>query len=315
MSFQAMRWATFLPLTRAGGGARAVLMLLAERADAEGRAAFPSARTMAQTLGVTERSVRRYLVELEDAALIRRGDQRRAEHLRADRRPTVWDLPAAPVDSEPDGVTALSGREAHGVTALSGREAHGVTELASRGDRSGRHGVTAAVLENRPLNRPEPPYAPAHTHAPAREETTGGGEDLPRDDSPAAQLVRRCLEGMDRETRRRVAPGWASRCQPAAAALLVAGWSAGDVVREVGRGGWGAGVHTPGRLLQYRLQELAQVPSSTQVAEDAKAARPEWCGECDSETTRHRETPSGAMARCPRCHPLGPAGLVEAMAL
>jgi hypothetical protein len=119
--------------------------------------------------------------------------------------------------------------------------------------------------------------------------------------------VQRCLETMDREMRGRVAPGWVGRCQPAAAALLVAGWSAGDVVREVGRGGWGDDARTPGRLLRFRLQELAQIPSPKQAAEDAKAAWPPKCDECDDN--RQVETPDGAMTRCPRCHPLRLTGI------
>lgn len=118
---------------------------------------------------------------------------------------------------------------------------------------------------------------------------------------------------MDRETQRRVAPGYLGLCQPAAAALLMAGWSAGDVVREVGRSGWPAYLQSPGKVLRARLVDLAEVPSPTQAAEDAKASWPPKCGECDDN--RQVETPEGAMARCPRCHPLASAGLAEAMGL
>jgi hypothetical protein len=306
-----MLWAIHLPRTVLSGGARDVLNLLGDRADENGAGAYPSARTLAQDLAVTERTVKRHLAELEDLGLIRRGNQARASRLPRNRRPVVWDL-AMPT---PAGVTLLSPQAGSGVTGVTPQQGSGVTDSALRGDRFGLPGVTPGVIENRPSTRPEPPSAHARTHAPvhAREGTTGGGDDLPNNDSPAVQLVQRCLDSMDRETQRRVAPGYVGLCQPAAAALLMAGWSAGDVVHEVGRSGWPAYLQSPGKVLRSRLVDLVQVPSPTQAAEDAKASWPDKCDECDD--TRHVETPSGAMRRCPRCHPSVSRGLGEAMGL
>ncbi|MFE9206644.1 helix-turn-helix domain-containing protein [Micromonospora sp. NPDC007230] len=70
----------------------AVLIGLANHADAAGRAAFPSQERLAHYARKTVRSVRRDLDELERLDLIRRGNQRHTAFLPADRRPVVWDL-------------------------------------------------------------------------------------------------------------------------------------------------------------------------------------------------------------------------------
>ncbi len=157
MSWQAMRYAARLPLSRVNGGARAVLLLLAEHAHDDGRGAFPAVATLAETLGVSDRSVKRYLAELRESRLITPGDGALVAHMRADRRPQVWDIPGAdpygvtPADT-PHGVTPSPDDVTAAVTPL----AHGVTDPAPRGDRSGQDGVTAAVPQNRPRTTQEP---------------------------------------------------------------------------------------------------------------------------------------------------------------
>lgn len=68
------------------------LMGLANHADMDGSACYPSLDTLARYTGKTTRQVRRDLRLLEVAGAIRLGDQSRARHLRGDRRPTVYDL-------------------------------------------------------------------------------------------------------------------------------------------------------------------------------------------------------------------------------
>lgn len=156
MSFQASNWVTYLPKRIVTGGPRAVLALLADRANPDGTAAWPTQDDLARTLEVTERSIRRYLVELETAGLIRRGDQRYVSHIRPDRRPVVWDLvmdgpptsprgdrsvTPSPVDNPPRGDRSVPPfppprGDSHG--------SHGGTGAV-------RHGGTASVLENSPL--------------------------------------------------------------------------------------------------------------------------------------------------------------------
>ena len=71
---------------------RLVLVALAEYAGPDGRHAFPSAATIADELGVSERTVRRHLAYLQELGLIRRGDQQHVEHYPINRRPVVYDL-------------------------------------------------------------------------------------------------------------------------------------------------------------------------------------------------------------------------------
>jgi hypothetical protein len=72
---------------------RVVLVTLAERcARADGCTAFPSRDTIAQTALADPKTVQRVLRRLETRGLIAKGDQSAARYLRADRRPTVWDL-------------------------------------------------------------------------------------------------------------------------------------------------------------------------------------------------------------------------------
>ncbi|MGW4154119.1 helix-turn-helix domain-containing protein [Micromonospora chersina] len=91
MSIEAVAWA----LSEAPDvppSALAVLIGLANHAHANGRAAFPSQERLAFYARKSVRTVRNDLAELARLGLIRRGDQRHAIFLPADRRPVVWDL-------------------------------------------------------------------------------------------------------------------------------------------------------------------------------------------------------------------------------
>ncbi|WP_442933262.1 helix-turn-helix domain-containing protein [Micromonospora psammae] len=70
----------------------AVLIALANHADAKGAAAYPSQDRLAHYARKSTRSVRSDLATLERLGLIRRGDQRHVSQLPTDRRPVVWDL-------------------------------------------------------------------------------------------------------------------------------------------------------------------------------------------------------------------------------
>ncbi|TFV82034.1 helix-turn-helix domain-containing protein [Microbacterium sp. dk485] len=127
MSLEAYIWAANLPLTRCNGTPFRVLLQLADRADKLGYGAYPNVSTIADTLECSERTVQRALRELRIAGLIREGDQRYVEHLDPRYRPTVYDVLT----------TALVMTESRGDRC--------VTPSRSRGDRSGRPGVTTAV--------------------------------------------------------------------------------------------------------------------------------------------------------------------------
>jgi hypothetical protein len=91
VSFDALLWATNdAPI--ADVNEFAVLMMLAEKADADGCNAFPSRPTMASRTHIDPKTVLRTLQRLEGRGLIAKGDQSAAAYLRADRRPVVYDL-------------------------------------------------------------------------------------------------------------------------------------------------------------------------------------------------------------------------------
>lgn len=90
-----MSWALSLPVqTLKDSSARHVLLCLANYAGSNGAGAFPSASTLAQDTGLSERTVRYKLDDLEQSGLIKKGNQAiAAVHIdRHDRRPVVYDL-------------------------------------------------------------------------------------------------------------------------------------------------------------------------------------------------------------------------------
>nr|AFH75162.1 replication initiation protein [Streptomyces sp. W75] len=91
MSFEAVLWATSdAPI--ANVNEFAVLTMLAEKADSDGCGAFPSRSTLASRTKVDPKTVQRTLAALVSRKLIGLGDQQAASYIRADRRPTVYDL-------------------------------------------------------------------------------------------------------------------------------------------------------------------------------------------------------------------------------
>ena len=90
-----MSWALSLPTqSLKDSSARHVLLCLANYAGSNGTGAFPSASTLAQDTGLSERTVRYKLDDLEQSGLIKKGNQAiAAVHIdRHDRRPVVYDL-------------------------------------------------------------------------------------------------------------------------------------------------------------------------------------------------------------------------------
>ncbi|MDD1966970.1 helix-turn-helix domain-containing protein [Pseudomonas putida] len=90
-----MTWALALRKTDLENpAARHVLLCLANYAGSDGRGAFPSANTLSEDTGLSERTVRLKLDELEKAGFIAEGNQAIAAAYidRRDRRPVVYDL-------------------------------------------------------------------------------------------------------------------------------------------------------------------------------------------------------------------------------
>ncbi|CAI3787482.1 hypothetical protein AHFPHNDE_01146 [Pseudomonas sp. MM227] len=89
-----MSWALSRRDLGKDSSARHVLLCLANYAAADGRGAFPSAKTLTEDTGLSERTVRSKLDLLEGRGLIVRGNQALAAVYidRHDRRPVVYDL-------------------------------------------------------------------------------------------------------------------------------------------------------------------------------------------------------------------------------
>ncbi len=89
-----MSWALSRRDLGKDSSARHVLLCLANYAGPDGRGAFPSATTLSEDTGLSERTVRYKLDLLEEGGLIVRGNQALAAVYidRHDRRPVVYDL-------------------------------------------------------------------------------------------------------------------------------------------------------------------------------------------------------------------------------
>ncbi len=145
-----MVWAVTLSGPAKGGigdAAHLTLIALANYTDPKGRAAWPSHATIARDRGVNARTIKRHFAELEDAGLIRRGDQMIVQHLPSNRRPVVWDVSQG-VDLRPvTGVTDMTPQE-----VIPRGDTNDTPEVVW-GDTDRRLGVTPGVLQtkNKPL--------------------------------------------------------------------------------------------------------------------------------------------------------------------
>lgn len=126
-----MTWALAIPKSSLENpAARHVLLCLANYAGSDGRGAFPSAATLSEDTGLSERTVRLKLDELAAAGWITEGNQAIAAAYidRRDRRPVVYDLQmkrGAAAAPRPE-------RGAGNRTGCSSRQ-NGVQENAERG--------------------------------------------------------------------------------------------------------------------------------------------------------------------------------------
>ncbi|MFV3402848.1 helix-turn-helix domain-containing protein [Pseudomonas sp. NY15463] len=137
-----MTWALAIPKSSLDNpAARHVLLCLANYAGSDGRGAFPSAATLSEDTGLSERTVRLKLDELAIAGWIAEGNQAIAAAYidRRDRRPVVYDLQMK------RGASAAprSERGADNRTGCSSQQ-NGVQENAERG---------AAAAPNTSLNQ------------------------------------------------------------------------------------------------------------------------------------------------------------------
>lgn len=119
-----------------------VLLVLADHADDDGRNAWPGHAKLAQGARISLSTVKRRLRQLELDGYITRGDQALTAHLRADRRPIVWDL------AMPEATTARG-------VSVTRRDAPRGFIQASTGGHPGLHGGSAVTYKPS-LNHPDP---------------------------------------------------------------------------------------------------------------------------------------------------------------
>lgn len=130
-----------------------ILYALADRANDDGTAAWPSQEWLAKRARCTTRTIRRKLTQLEEEGLIRKGNPKFVEHIRQDRRPTVWDLCL--------WVTSTTGQNDR-PDKMTGR-----TPGAERPDTPGTttgHTGSNDRTQLCPTNRPEPSLEPSKNH-------------------------------------------------------------------------------------------------------------------------------------------------------
>lgn len=145
MSVQAMTWAIEQQDIR-DATARHVLLCLANYADADGKAAFPSTSRLEADTGLSESTIRRKLDVLEELGLIQKGNQAivAAYIDRGDRRPVCYDMVI-----KKRGVVVTPG-DGRGVT---------VTGTGCHGDGNGvsltsERGVTVTPNPSLTINKP-----------------------------------------------------------------------------------------------------------------------------------------------------------------
>lgn len=143
----------------------AVLNRMADEVDECGEGCLLSAKTIARDIAASVRQVRRALDALLERKLIGEGDQKRAEYIRADRRPVVYDLLI------PAKVFA---------------------DLGRTNERRAAQGREPITEENRPVQDPPPADAKRKTREDA-------GTKRPRKlaDTPDEQAALDAAEGVD----------------------------------------------------------------------------------------------------------------------
>lgn len=148
MSIEAMTWALSADVGDPTG--KLVLLGEANHAHKDGRNAWVGKEQLGEYAGCEARTVQRHFKKLRAAGWIRYGDQSQVAHIRADRRPTVYDLAMSEavrlewkaayeaeqgrgdiLSPRPDstGSQIVSPSDDHG-------ETHGETPEASRGDKA-----------------------------------------------------------------------------------------------------------------------------------------------------------------------------------
>ena len=173
MSLRALTWAIYeIGSTLKDASAYRVLLILADNANDEGRGAYPSASTIAEETGMSLRTVRNKLNDLETAGIIMRGDQALADYLPANRRSVVWDLNLdvnRRADSAPQHTPATT--TTRGAKSAPQTDGPDVQQGCNRGATDVQQGCSLSA--HNPLNPINPinPREAAREHDPATDTT------------------------------------------------------------------------------------------------------------------------------------------------
>lgn len=168
------------------------LIALANHAGRTGKGAFPGNDTLADCTRKSPRQVKRDLEELVELRLIIEGDQQLVAHMRADRRPRVWDLAMhrRRVRGDTHDTPPSSGEGTPTTPRKSERGDTDDTPQEPRGDTQGHHGVTLVSNTNtqgsEPTDEPNPPPPSRLTDPPPTRTRT---RTRTRGHVPAAELA------------------------------------------------------------------------------------------------------------------------------
>lgn len=169
MSLTAMQWAmSKAPIKRTASQCRnrLVLVALADRYNDDTEVCWPSIKTIAAEIGVSERTVHKAIKDLEAEGLIERGNPRWVAHLRADRRPTVWTLNLGmvklPEGQRPtdNGVGEVFAR---GEGVVTPSDSRGEDVFSERGEDVFNHGVKTCSDKPKENPKSEPKDLYAHS--------------------------------------------------------------------------------------------------------------------------------------------------------
>jgi len=307
-----------------------VLVGLANHADADGTATFPSVRRLVRYTRLSERTVRTALDRLAEADIIRHCDPAiiAGRIRRADRRPQGWDLNLSLIraDLTDDDITDLE-RQFPGLRARV--EAARAAQTDVSGEVQPLHPAPRQAVDNSP--REVQQLHPA-TGTGCNQHTSGvqltherGAAIAPelsiepsmsppaayaraRDDPP---VETRAGDGEVMDFFEALGPGWPlspahrDHLALAVSTALALGWQPGDLAAFVGANT--AGVRSPYAVLAARL-----VPSELPAPPAPVPKRRPWCGKCDPDTRFLADDlgyPGDNPQRCPDCGPVARAGV------
>jgi hypothetical protein len=160
------------------------LLVYAAHAGTDGRGAYPSASTVAMLTRKTERNAKKDIAELVRLGLLLPGNQRMAAHIRADKRPSVYDLPMP----ERGASRRPPSQEPRGVAHDTPPSPNGVSHTTARGVAQGPDGVSHTTpeefLKNSGRARASASADGARTHAQPQPCDRCGGDGHNRSGCP-----------------------------------------------------------------------------------------------------------------------------------